>query len=60
MKLTLCKFICKHSLKNNYMPVFIKLNVLIKIIYTGQDNREINKVHLTLHCLPHFQKILLK
>ena len=41
------------------MSVFIKLNMLVKIIHIEQDD-EINKMHLTTHCLSHFQKILLK
>lgn len=43
--------------------------MLVKIIFTGQYDEEIkygqhdegiNKMHLTIHCLPHCQKILLK
>lgn len=45
------------SLKNNSMPVFIKVNMLIKIINTGKDG-ERNKMHLTVHCISRFQKIL--
>lgn len=37
------------------MSVFTKLNMLVKIIYIGQDE-EINKMHLAIHCLSHFQK----
>lgn len=36
------------NLKNNSLPAFTKLNMLVKVIYTGQDEEKQNAFNCSL------------